>query len=288
MNWMANEQPSAAKLEGADYFANIDKPIQPDLLSESRRKKRTKKSADNASASGKSAILLTDSSMGQPNVSNDDDDFVDPPPRRQDTPLSEKSPIDEALSAAHNSPDEPHPHMPQWVDISGLKSKRSRHRIHGVGDKGTHVARGSDKTDEPNVDRKGKGKIDPSEDIGTPYSLQPPSFDLGIGYTQPEDVHSEDIQKQVDSIISDVLTATKSVHVEESTSPDGRSELPVKRVSRPARILQSPFVVGEGKLFKHDDHVIVFEHFKGDIEEVDRSTFVSWFQRGLKPKNKYL
>ncbi|CAA3030246.1 sentrin-specific protease 1-like [Olea europaea subsp. europaea] len=118
-------------------------------------------------------------------------------------------------------------------------------------------------TVQPNVDRKEKGKIDPSEDISIPYSLQPPSFDLGIGYTQPDDV-----QKQG------------------STSPDGRSELPVKRVSRPARILQSPFVVGEGKLLKHDDHVIVFEYFKGNIEEVDRSTFISWFQRGFKPKNK--
>ncbi|CAA2933356.1 Hypothetical predicted protein [Olea europaea subsp. europaea] len=89
---LRDEQPSAAKLEGADYFANVDivicdlepsktemampymnnvqyqKPIQPDLLSESRRKKRTKKSTSNASASGKSVILLTDSSNGQPNV----------------------------------------------------------------------------------------------------------------------------------------------------------------------------------------------------------------------------
>ncbi|CAA2961804.1 Hypothetical predicted protein [Olea europaea subsp. europaea] len=102
MNWMANEQPSAAKLEGADCFANVDivicdlepsktkmpmpymnnvqykKPIQLDLSSESRRKKRTKKSIDNTSTSGKSVILLTDTIMGQPNVSNDDDDFVDP------------------------------------------------------------------------------------------------------------------------------------------------------------------------------------------------------------------
>ncbi|CAA2998073.1 Hypothetical predicted protein [Olea europaea subsp. europaea] len=171
------------------------------------------------------------------------------------------------------------------------KAKDRGTEVHGVGDKGTHVARGSDKTDEvqtvqPNVDRKGKGKINPIEDIGIPYSLQSPSFDLGIGYTQPDDVYSVDIQKHVDSIISDVLTVIKSVQVEGSTSLDGRSELPVKRVSRPARILQSPFVVGEGKLFKYDDYVIVFEYFKGDIEEVDRSTFMSWFQRGLKPKNK--
>ncbi|CAA2987778.1 sentrin-specific protease 1-like [Olea europaea subsp. europaea] len=172
------------------YLNNVQyqKSIQSNLLSESRRKKKIKQSVGNASTSRKSAILLMDNSMGQPIVSNNDDEFVDPPPRRQDSLPREKSPIDEAPLAAHNSPDESHPHMLQWVDGS--------------------------------------------------------------------------------------------------TSPDDRSELPVKRVSRPARILQSPFVVGEGKLFKHDDHVIVFEHFKGDVEEVDRSTFMSWFQRGFKPKNK--
>ncbi|CAA3016948.1 Hypothetical predicted protein [Olea europaea subsp. europaea] len=53
---------------------------------DSRKKKKTKNSTDNASTSGKSMILLMDSSMGQPNISNDDDDFVDPPPRRQESP----------------------------------------------------------------------------------------------------------------------------------------------------------------------------------------------------------
>ncbi|CAA2996209.1 Hypothetical predicted protein [Olea europaea subsp. europaea] len=70
------------------YMNNVQykKPIQLDLSSESRRKKRTKKSIDNASTSGKSVILLTDSSMEQPNVLNDDDNFVDPLPRRQESP----------------------------------------------------------------------------------------------------------------------------------------------------------------------------------------------------------
>ncbi|CAA3002745.1 Hypothetical predicted protein [Olea europaea subsp. europaea] len=340
MSWMADEQPFAAKLEGADCFANVDivicdlepsetemampymnnvqyqKPIQPKLLSESRRKKRTKKSAGNASASGKSVILLTDSSMGQPNVSKDDDDFVDPPPRRQDIPpmknlqlmkycqlplilqmnhtltcrngLMELADIKLQMSCFN---DVHSTKMNSIIQMQGVlktdlmeirtnmqflsetvsamisssmeeimrrfseKAKDRGIEIHGVGDRGTHVTRGSDKTDEvqtvqPNVDRKGKGKIDPSEDIGTPYSLQPPSFDLGIGYMQLDDIHSENVQKQVDSIISDVLTATKSVQVERFTSPDGRSELPVKRVLRLARILQSSFVVGEGKTYR--------------------------------------
>ncbi|CAA3026195.1 Hypothetical predicted protein [Olea europaea subsp. europaea] len=169
--------------------------------------------------------------MGQPNVSNDDDDFVDPPPRRQDSP-----PVKNLQLMKHR----------QLPIILQMNHTLTCH----------------------NGLTKGKGKIDPSEDISTLYSLQPPSFDLGIEYTQPDDVHSEDIQKQG------------------STSPHSRSELPIKRVSRPARILQSPFVVGEGILFKHDDHVLVFEHFKGDVEEVNRSTFMSWFRRSFKPKNK--
>ncbi|CAA2991419.1 Hypothetical predicted protein [Olea europaea subsp. europaea] len=184
---------------------------------------------------------------------------VDVIPRHQELSPREKSPIDEAPSAAHNFSDEPHPHRAQWVDVQ---------------------------TVQPNVDTKGKDKIDPSEAIGTPCSLQPPSFYLGIEYMQHDDVYSEDIQKQVDFVISDMVTATKSVQVEGSTSPEGRSELPVKWVSRSVRILQSPFVVGDGKLFKHDNHAIVFEHFKGDVEEVDRSTFMRWFQRGFKSKNK--
>ncbi|CAA2989788.1 Hypothetical predicted protein [Olea europaea subsp. europaea] len=56
------------------------------------------------------------SSMGQSNVFDDDDDFIDPLLRRQESSSRGKSPIDEAPSAAHNSPNEPHPHRAQWVD----------------------------------------------------------------------------------------------------------------------------------------------------------------------------
>ncbi|CAA3009460.1 Hypothetical predicted protein [Olea europaea subsp. europaea] len=84
----------------------------------------------------------------------------------------------------------------------------------GVGDQEHHVAGGSDKAQEvekvvSNVDRKGKGKIDPSDDL--PSSLEPPSFDLGNEYTPPDVLHSKEIQKRVDSIIFDVVTTTKTV-----------------------------------------------------------------------------
>lgn len=38
------------------------------------------------------------------------------------------------------------------------------------------------KSMDSNVDTKGKGKIDPSDDLGLPYILQTPPFVLEIGY----------------------------------------------------------------------------------------------------------
>jgi hypothetical protein len=73
-----------------------------------------------------------------------------------------------------------------------------------------------------------------------------------------------------------------------SPTSEPASSLPIKRVSRPARILRSPFVVGERNLFKHDDSVVVFETYKDNVEEADRSAFLGWFQRGYKPKNRYV
>lgn len=141
---------------------------------------------------------------------------------------------------------------------------------------------------ESMVDRKGKQKMYPSDDIVLPYSLEPPSFDLGIEYSQPHAEDSEDIQKQVDDVISDVVTATKDVGTEVSPTSDPPSSLPVKRVLRPARILRSPFVPGERNQPKHNDSVVVFESYKDNVDEADRTTFLGWFQRGYKPKNRYV
>ncbi|CAA3008062.1 sentrin-specific protease 1-like [Olea europaea subsp. europaea] len=86
----------------------------------------------------------------------------------------------------------------------------------------TEVAvEGFEKIDEveklqPVVDRKGKGK-------------------------------SAEIQKRKDAVISDVITASQNVDEEGSPTTEPASELPIKWASRPARILRSLFVVGEGK-----------------------------------------
>ncbi|CAA3021185.1 Hypothetical predicted protein [Olea europaea subsp. europaea] len=134
--------------------------------------------------------------------------------------------------------------------------QKSNHR---VGDKDPLVVGGSDKTEEvktvePNVDRKGKGKLDPTDDIVLPYTLEAPSFDL-----------------------------------EGTTTAEPTSELPVKRVSRLAKILQSPFVAGERKLFKlfkYDD-IVVSENYKGRVDEIDSSASMAWFQRGYKPRTNH-
>ncbi|CAA2972990.1 sentrin-specific protease 1-like [Olea europaea subsp. europaea] len=126
-----------------------------------------------------------------------------------------------------------------------------------VGGEKSHVVGGFEKIDEmekqqPIVDRKGKGKVDPTDDVAFPCSLQPLSFDLGIEYSQSDDLKSVEIQKQIDAVISDVITASKNVDEEGSPTPEPAFELPVKWISRPARILQSPFVASERKVLQHD------------------------------------
>ncbi|CAA2984856.1 Hypothetical predicted protein [Olea europaea subsp. europaea] len=98
----------------------------------------------------------------------------------------------------------------------------------------------------------------------------------GIEYTLPDVLHSEEIQKRVDYIISDVLTTTKTVENEGSPTAEPTSKLLVKQVLRPARVLQSPFIAGQErvKLFKHDDNVVVFENYKDNVDEVDKSAFM--------------
>ncbi|CAA3019927.1 Hypothetical predicted protein [Olea europaea subsp. europaea] len=134
---------------------------------------------------------------------------------------------------------------------------------------------------QPVVDGKGKRKVDPTDDVAFPCSLQPPSFDLGIRYTQPDDLQFAEIQKQVNAIISDVITASKNVDEEGSPTPEQASELPVKQVSRPARMLRSPFVVGKGK---HMDVCFYYIRQVAKFGKVKfRATMTdSWFQNKIK------
>ncbi|CAA3024227.1 sentrin-specific protease 1-like [Olea europaea subsp. europaea] len=118
------------------------------------------------------------------------------------------------------------------------------------------------------VDGKGKGKVDPIEDV--PFLV----------------VLNRHHLTWVDAVISDVITASQNVDEEGSPTTEPASALPVKRASRPARILRSTFVVREGKVLRHNGNVIVFENYKDHVDEVDKSAFLGWFQRGYKPKNR--
>ncbi|CAA2989103.1 sentrin-specific protease 1-like [Olea europaea subsp. europaea] len=81
-----------------------------------------------------------------------------------------------------------------------------------------------------------------------------------------------------------------------SPTAEPTSELPVKRVLRPSRVLQSPFVAGQerGKLFKYDDNVVVFEDYKNNVDRVDKSAFMGksyhdWnVLQGIEPYVKVL
>ncbi|CAA2977517.1 Hypothetical predicted protein [Olea europaea subsp. europaea] len=66
---------------------------------------------------------------------------------------------------------------------------------------------------EKSVDSKGKGKVDSMGEVEFPCSLEHPSFNLGLGFTQPsqlEAMTSKEAQVHVDSIISNVLKEMES------------------------------------------------------------------------------
>ncbi|CAA2980506.1 Hypothetical predicted protein [Olea europaea subsp. europaea] len=134
---------------------------------------------------------------------------------------------------------------------------------------------------------------------------KPPSFDLGVGSTQPDlskAVKSKDVEAHVDMIISDVLEETESAEQEIITNKnliflhDYRNKtathivhisgLPIKRASRPAKALQSPYVVVEGKQTKPSGDVVLLQNYTQHVDDADVADFQNWFQRGYKPHNK--
>ncbi|CAA2991978.1 Hypothetical predicted protein [Olea europaea subsp. europaea] len=86
------------------------------------------------------------------------------------------------------------------------------------------------------IDKKGKGKIDPTDEIEYPYFLPIPSFDLWVASTPiisnlvnlPNMSTSKDVQQQVDAIITGVVIETG---IEKQGSPLSapKSSLPMKR-----------------------------------------------------------
>ncbi|CAA3012895.1 Hypothetical predicted protein [Olea europaea subsp. europaea] len=141
---------------------------------------------------------------------------------------------------------------------------------------------------EITVDSKGNGNMETNVDIEFPYSLQPPSFDLGVCFAQPtptEPTKLKKVEMYVASVVHDVLKDTKSTKRVESPVSALSSGLPVKMAHRPAKALQSLYV-HKGKQNKHSNNVVIFQHYNQSVDHVDIADFQSWFQRGYKPHNK--
>ncbi|CAA2953432.1 Hypothetical predicted protein [Olea europaea subsp. europaea] len=127
--------------------------------------------------------------------------------------------------------------LTKFKDKSGLNIVRDYEPLDKVGDA------------EITVDSKDKGKMETDVDVEFSYSLQPPSFDLGVCSMQPiptEPTKLKKVEMYVASVVYDVLKDTESVEKVESLVSAPSSGLPVKRAPRLAKALQSPYI-HEGK-----------------------------------------
>ncbi|CAA2971717.1 Hypothetical predicted protein [Olea europaea subsp. europaea] len=145
---------------------------------------------------------------------------------------------------------------------------------------------------EQNIDRKGKGKIDPANEIEYSFFPPTPSFDLGV-------VSTPIISNKVDAIIAGVVkdceieeqadVVTKTINEDQGSPPSAPTlGLPIKRAPRPTRILQFPYVTGVGKQIKYSDDAIVYDKHNKKADEADVVAFQNWFNRVYKPRNNYV
>ncbi|CAA3016946.1 Hypothetical predicted protein [Olea europaea subsp. europaea] len=173
-------------------------------------------------------LLITDGRLGYFDLPVDDDDFVDAPPNWKVTSIHEDSPSGERKSD-------------DTTDSEDMPSKDAA-KV------------------EKSVDSKGKAKVDSTCAIEFPCFIEPPFFDLGLGFTQPSQFvakTSKEVEVQVESVISNVLKDTECIEQEAARS----SGLPVKRAPKPAKALQSPYVVDEMKQMKSSENVVIFEYY---------------------------
>ncbi|CAA2994336.1 Hypothetical predicted protein [Olea europaea subsp. europaea] len=202
-------------------------------------------------------LLITDGRLGHSDLPIDDDDFVDAPPSWKGTSIHEDSPTGEFKSD-------------DTTDSEDMPSKDAAKVERSVGS-------------------KGKAKVDSVCAVEFPCSIEPPSFDLGLGFTQPSQIvakASKEVDRQVESVIADVLKDTECFQQEHSPEAAPSSGLPVKRAPKPAKALQSPYVADKMKQMKSSGNVVVFEHYNQNVQDADVADFQNWFQRGYKPHNK--
>ncbi|CAA3020991.1 Hypothetical predicted protein [Olea europaea subsp. europaea] len=147
-------------------------------------------------------LIITDGRKGHcSDVESDDDvDFLDTPPNRQKTSRYFHPSIEERTTHEYFSTE------PEGLETN-IPIKLHETRADAEPDV-TNV--------EQTMDKKGKGKIDPADDIEYPYFPPTPSFNLGIDSTpiisnivsMDEMFKSKEVLQQVDSIIAGVVKET--------------------------------------------------------------------------------
>ncbi|CAA2958884.1 sentrin-specific protease 1-like [Olea europaea subsp. europaea] len=264
-----------------------NKPIPSTSSTESRRrtKRRTERSVEDAATSGKSVLSvlpLMDSNIGQAHSSDDDDDFIDLPPRQQEPSARGISPVVECPTAAHHSQEEPQSHGAQRDDA--FKVLRVQVFELQVDNKVLKVELEEIKSHMSSLNKWETNKMD--DIVQMQACIKSNLMDIRTNMQ----FLSESVSTMISSAMDEIIRRSGDRTSERGGSPtvEPTSKLPVKRVLRPSRVFQSPFVAGQerGKLFNHDDIAVVFEDYKDNVDEVDKSAFMGWFQRGYKPKNK--
>ncbi|CAA3007565.1 Hypothetical predicted protein [Olea europaea subsp. europaea] len=231
------------KTESTSQEEEYEKPILPDRSHGEKRKggsiHRSDHRAGTSTKPSNSGIkqstpllLITDGRLGHSDLPIDDDDFVDTPPSWKGTSIYEDSPSGEFKSDDTTDSED----MPS-KDVS------SSNFIYHVTSPFGHI------------------KIQVTGFVEFSCSIEPPSFDLGLGFTQPSKIvakTSKEVEVQVELVISDVLKDTECFQQEHSPEAAPSSGLPVKRAPKPAKALQSPYVADEMKQMKSSGNVVVF------------------------------
>ncbi|CAA2982721.1 Hypothetical predicted protein [Olea europaea subsp. europaea] len=249
-------------------------------------------------------LLITDGRLGHSDLPIDDDDIVDAPPSWKGTSIHEDSPTGEFKSDYTTDSED----MPSKDVVDELKNYfkgqisdlKSENRLLSKQLKSMQSQVSSLKSDQR---RKLKLLVRMQSEICTdmldikahmqfefPCSIEPPSFDLGLGFTQPSQIvakTSKEVEVQLELVIADVLKDTECFQQEHSPEAAPSSGLPAKRAPKPAKALQSPYVSDKMKQIKSSENVVVFEHYNQNLQDADVADFQNWFQRGYKPHNKY-
>ncbi|CAA3002390.1 Hypothetical predicted protein [Olea europaea subsp. europaea] len=223
-------------------------------------------------------LLITDGRLGYSDLPIDDDNFVDAPPSWKGTSIHEDSP-----SGEHKSDDTTDSEDMPSKDVVDELRNYVKGQISDLQSENRLLSKQlqamQSQVSSLKSDQQKKLKLLVSMQVEFSCSIEPPSFDLGLGFTQPSQLvakTSKEIEVQVNSVISNILKDTKCIEQEYSPQAAPSSGLPVKRAPKPAKALQSPYVVDEAKQMKSSRNVVIFEHYNQNVEDADVPDFQNW------------